>query len=190
MIEAKSMSKDMNLIMENWRRNVLEESEADKLYERLVNEFVNDLKILSENEAPLNEILSKVGDFAKKAFNSYKALKKGTIQKVLETAISGALKVIPLIKDKFPEIASKIERVLNELKKDENMTIAISMVSILVGLMTGEAFDALEEVLSVIGAAPNLIQAYETISTITDTADVAKVLDKSGQLVNVAAVAQ
>ena len=78
----------------------------------------------------------------------------------------------------------------NELKKDENMTIAISIVSILVGLVTGEAFDALEEVMSAIGSAPNLIQAYETISTITDTADIAKVVDKSGQLVNVAAAAQ
>jgi len=184
------MSKDMRFIMESWRRNVLEENEGDKLYEQLVNEFVNDLNVLSENKASLNEILSKVGDFAKKAFNSYKALKKGTIQKVLETAISGALKIVPLFKDKFPDIAAKVERVLNELKKDENMTIAVSMVSILVGLMTGEAVDALEEVMNVIGAAPNLIQAYELIGNITDTADVAKVVDKSGQLVNVAAMAQ
>ena len=180
----------MKLIMESWRKNVLEENEATKLYEQLVNEFVDELKVLSESKASLNEILSKVGDFAKKAYNSYKTLKKGTIQKVLETAINGALKIVPLFKEKFPNIATKVERALNELKKDENMTIAISIVSILVGLMTGEAMDVLEEVLNVISAAPNLIQAYELIGNITETADVAKVVDKSGQLVNVAKMAQ
>ena len=56
--------------------------------------------------------------------------------------------------------------------------------------MTGEAFSAAEEVLSAIDAAPNLIKAYEIIANITDTADVAKVASKTGQLVNVATIAQ
>ena len=91
------MSRDMKLIMENWRNNVLQENKGFALHEQLIEEFVREIKVLSEDKAPMNEILSKVGDFAKKAFNSYKALKKGTIQKVLETAINGALKVVPLI---------------------------------------------------------------------------------------------
>ena len=70
------------------------------------------------------------------------------------------------------------------------MTVAISIVSIIVGLMTGEAFDVAEEVLGIIDAAPNLIKAYEMIANITDSADVVKVAGKSGQLVNVAAMAQ
>jgi len=184
------MSRDMKLIMENWRSNVLQENKAFALHEQLIEEFVREIKVLAEDKAPMNEILSKVGDFAKKAFNSYKALKKGTIQKVLETAINGALKVVPLIKDKMPDVASKLERVLNELKRDENMTIAISIVSILVGLATGEAFDAVGEVLEIIEAAPNIIQAYETIGNITDTADVGKVVNKSGKIVNVSAMAE
>lgn len=176
------MSNDMKLIMENWRANTL--------HEQLVEEFVKEIKTLTEAKAELNEILAKVGDFAKKAFNTYSDLKKGTIKKVLETAINGALKLIPAIKQVNSGIASKIERALNALKQDENMTVAISIVSIIVGLMTGEAFSAVEEVLGAIDAAPNLIKAYEAIANITDTADIAKVAGKSGQLVNVAAMAQ
>ncbi len=176
------MSSNMKLIMENWRANTL--------HEQLVAEFVKEIKTLTEAKAELNEILAKVGDFAKKAFNTYSDLKKGTIKKVLETAVNGALKLIPAIKQVNSGIASKIERALNALKQDENMTVAISIVSIIVGLMTGEAFSAAEEVLNAIDAAPNLIKAYEAITNLTDTADVVKVAGKSGQLVNVAAMAQ
>jgi len=184
------MSNDMKLIMEAWRKNILEEKEASSIYEQLVQEFVVELKTLVENKAEMNEVLAKVSEFARKAYNTYSEIKKGTIKKVLETAIDGALKLVPAIKEKNSIIGSKIERVLNELKKDENMTIAISIVSIIVGLMTGEAFDVVGEVLDAVAAAPNLIKAYEIISNITDAADVVKVADESGQLVNVAAVAQ
>ena len=184
------MKNDMKLIMENWKKNVLEENKALSIHEQLVEEFIKEIKTLTEAKAELNEILTKVGEFAKKAFNTYSDLKRGTIKKVLETAINGALKLIPAIKEMNSNIGSKIERALNALKKDENMTIAISIVSIIVGLMTGEAFDAVDEILGAIEAAPNLIKAYEIISDITDTADVVKVAGKSGQLVNVAAMAQ
>ena len=184
------MSKDMKLIMESWRRNVITEAKAIQIHEQLMQEFIEELRVLSENKAELNEILAKVGEFAKKAYNTYTDLKKGTIKKVLETAINGALKLVPLIKDKVPNVASKVERVLNALKKDENMTVAVSMVSIIVGLVTGEAFDALGEVLDAISAAPNIIKAYETIQTITDTANMNKAVGQGGELVKVAAAAE
>jgi len=57
------MSNDMKLIMENWRANTL--------HEQLVEEFVKEIKTLTEAKAELNEILAKVGEFAKKAFNTY-----------------------------------------------------------------------------------------------------------------------
>ena len=79
---------------------------------------------------------------------------------------------------------------MNALKKDENMTVAVSMVSIIVGLLTGESFDALGEVLDAISAAPNIIKAYETIQTITDTADMAKAVGQGGELVKVGAAAE
>ena len=184
------MKNDMSVIMENWNKNVLQENKVLFIHEELINEFVLELKTLTERKAELNEILSKIGDFAKKAYNTYSEVKKGTIKKVLETAINGALKIIPLIKEKVPNVASKIERILNELKKDENMTLAISIVSIIIGLMTGEAFDAIGEILDIIDSAPNIIKAYEMIANVTDSADVVKVADKSGQLVNVASMAQ
>lgn len=190
MVLENSMSKEMKLIMESWRTNIISETKAIEIHEQLITEFVNDIKTLAENKAQLNEILSKVSEFAKKAYQTYSDLKKGTIEKVLTKAIDGALKVVPLIKDKAPNVGSKIERILNELKKSENMTIAVSIVSIIIGLMTGEAFDALLEVLDAISAAPNLIKAYETIQQITDTADIAKAVDKTGQLVNVAQAAE
>jgi len=128
----------MKLIMESWRNNVITEAKAIQIHEELIQEFVNELKVLAENKAELNEILSKVGEFAKKAYNTYSNLKKGAIKRVLETAINGALKVVQLIKGSAPNVASKVERVLNDLKKAENMTVAVSLVSIIVGLATGD----------------------------------------------------
>jgi hypothetical protein len=190
MVLENSMSKEMKLIMESWRSNLITETKALQIHEQLISEFVDDIKTLTENKAEINEILSKVSEFAKKAYQTYSDLKKGTIEKVLTKAIDGALKIIPLIKDKVPNVASKIERILNELKKSENMTIAVSVVSIIVGLMTGQAFDALLEVLDVISEAPNLIKAYQAIQQITDTADITKAVDKTGQLINVAQAAE
>ncbi len=141
------MSKDMKLIMESWRKNVITEAKALELHEQLVQEFIDELKVLSENKADLNEVLGKVGAFARKYYDKYSEIKKGGIKRVLTAAINGALKIIPLVKDKAPKVASKVERILNELKKDENMTVAVSIVSILIGLLTGEFFDAIEEVI-------------------------------------------
>lgn len=190
------MSKDMKLIMESWRNNVITEAKAIQIHEELIQEFVNELKVLTENKAELNEILAKVGEFAKKAYNTYSDLKKGAIKKVLETAINGALKVVDLIRGAAPNVASKVERVLNELKKAENMTVAVSLVSIIVGLATGDVdvgdfdFGPLEKVINAIQSAPNLIKALETVQTINDTTEVAKAVDKSGKLVDVASAAE
>ena len=186
----------MKLIMESWRSNIINEAKAIQIHEQLIEEFVNDLKTLQEGKAELNEILAKVGEFAKKAYNTYTDLKKGAIKRVLETAINGALKVVPLIRKQAPDIASKVERVLNELKKSENMTVAVSLVSIIIGLATGDLdvgdfdFAPLEKVLNAIQSSPNLIKALETVQTISDTTDVAKAVDKTGKLVDVASAAE
>ena len=179
---------EMKLLMEGWRSFLLEE-ELDsslELHEKLIREFVEDLKTLEENKAHLNEILSKVGDFAKKAYTAYSDLKRGAIEKVLGTSIDSALKALEFVEGKMQQgnssLIGKVKKVLNMLKKDENMTLAVSVVSIIIGLMTGEAFDVLEEVLSLVEAAPNLIQAYETISSLADSADMAAAVDKTGQL--------
>jgi len=184
------MSKDMKLIMESWRKNVITEAKALELHEQLVQEFIDELKVLSENKAELNEILGKVGAFAKKYYDKYSEIKKGGIKRVLTAAINGALKIIPLVKDKAPNIASKVERILNELKKDENMTVAVSIVSILIGLLAGEFFDAIEEVLKAIEAAPNIIKAYQAIQNIKDAVDIKKAADQTGELADVAALAE
>ena len=180
----------MKLIMESWRKNVITEAKALELHEQLIQEFIEELKVLSENKADLNEVLGKVGAFARKYYDKYSEIKKGGIKRVLTAAINGALKIIPLVKDKAPNVASKVERILNELKKDENMTVAVSIVSILIGLLTGEFFDAIEEVLSAIDAAPNIIQAYKTIQNIRDAVDIKKAADQTGQLADVAALAE
>lgn len=186
----------MKLIMESWRKNVITEAKAIQIHEELIQEFVNELKVLTESKAELNEILAKVGEFAKKAYNTYSDLKKGAIKKVLETAINGALKVVDLIRGAAPNVASKVERVLNELKKAENMTVAVSLVSIIIGLATGDVdvgdfdFEPLEKVINAIQSAPNLIKALETVQTIKDTAQVAKAVDKAGKLVDVASAAE
>ena len=63
------------------------------------------------------------------------------------------------------------------------MAIAVSIVSIIIGLMTGEAFDVLSTVLDVLGASGDIIAAYETIANLTDSADIGRIVNKAGQLV-------
>ena len=132
--------------------------------------------------------MTSIKNFASKAFNTYKTLKTGAIETVLKTAINSAIKLLSVVESKIPTIAGKLKSILNNLKKSENMTIAVSIVSIIVGLMTGEAFDALGEILDIIGAAPNLLVAYEKIQAVTDTVDVGQVIGKSGQLAKTTAV--
>ena len=175
------MKPDMNIIMESWRKN-LNEQKAHAIYESLIEEFVNEIRSLQEAKAEINEILSSIKNFAAKAYNTYKDIKTGTIKTVLLTAINSALKFLDIIEGKVPKIAGKLRMILGKLKKSENMTIAVSIVSIIVGLMTGEAFDVLGKILDVVSAAPNLIMAYEQIRAISDTASVGQVIGKSGQL--------
>ena len=70
------MSKQMKVIMENWRSNLLLEQEVLSIHERLIEEFTNEIKIIRESSDDLNEVLSKVADFAKKAYNTYSDIKK------------------------------------------------------------------------------------------------------------------
>ena len=113
---------EMNLIMEGWRGFVLKEEReyALQIHENLIHEFVKDLKVLEENKAELNEILSKVGDFAKKAFTVYSDLKRGAIKGVLSKSIDGALKALEFVEDKLkeqaPDLISKIKIDLFELE--------------------------------------------------------------------------
>lgn len=184
------MSNEMKIIMENWRDNIILEQKAMQIHNQLIEEFVKEIKHLTENKAELNEIFSKIGEFAKKAYNSYSEIKTGLIEKILTAGINAILKLLPLVKEKAPNIVSKLERVLNDLKKTENMTVAVSIISILAGLITGEAFDAIGEVLKAISSAPNILKAYEIIKNINDMVDVKKVIDKTGKLVDAAVVAQ
>jgi hypothetical protein len=43
------MSKQMKVIMENWRSNLLLEQEALSIHENLIKEFVNEIKIIRES---------------------------------------------------------------------------------------------------------------------------------------------
>jgi hypothetical protein len=58
----------------------------------------------------------------------------------------------------------------------------------LIGLLTGEAFDAVESVLNILGASEDILNAYEAISQISDTVDVKNVVDKTGQLTRITEV--
>ena len=51
MVLENSMSKEMKLIMESWRTNIISETKAIEIHEQLITEFVNDIKTLAENKA-------------------------------------------------------------------------------------------------------------------------------------------
>jgi len=175
------MKPNMKIIMENWRKNI-NEQKVHTIYENLIEGFVNEIKSLKEEKAEINEILSSIKNFASKAYNTYKDIKSGAIKTVLLAAIDSALKLLDIVDDKMPKIAGKLKSILAKLKKAENMTIAVSIISIIVGLMTGEAFDVLGKILDVVGSAPNLIIAYEKIQAISDSVSVGQVIGKTGQL--------
>ena len=186
------MSKQMKVIMENWRSNLLLEQEALSIHERLIEEFVNEIKIIRESSDDLNEVLSKVADFAKKAYNTYSDIKKNAIEAVLTKAIDSAIKVLDFLEEKLnqekPGLINKIKSFLEKLKEESNMAIAVSIVSILIGLLSGEAFDVVENVLDILGASEDIINAYQVISKINDSVDVKDVVNKVGQLTRIAEV--
>jgi len=186
------MSKQMKVIMENWRSNLLLEQEALSIHERLIEEFINEIKIIRESSDDLNEVLSKVADFAKKAYNTYSDIKKNAIEAVLTKAIDSAIKVLDFLEEKLnqdkPGLINKIKSFLEKLKQESNMAIAVSIVSILIGLLSGEAFDAVESVLDILGASEDILNAYQMISQISDSVDVKNVVNKAGQLTRIAEV--
>ena len=167
--------------MEAWRKK-LNEEKVHMIYENLIEEFVNEINSLKEEKAEINEILSSVKGFANKAYNTYKTIKSGAIKAVLDKAIDSALKLLDAFESKIPKIAGKLKTVLNKLKKSENMTIAVSIVSIIVGLMTGEAIDALGDVLNIIGSSSNTVMAFEAIQKLGDSIKIGQVVSKTGQL--------
>ena len=173
----------MKLILESWRKT-LNEEKATIVYDNLIKEFVEEIKSLEESKAELNEILSSVKNFATKAYNTYKKIKTGTIETVLKTAIDSAIKLLDSFESKIPNVAAKLKSVLNKLKQADNMTIATSLVSIIVGLLTGGAIDALVEVLDLINASPNLIMAFEAISKITAAAEIGQLISDTGKLMS------
>jgi cysteinyl-tRNA synthetase len=186
------MSKQMKVIMENWRSNLLLEQEALSIHEELLEQFTNEIKIIRESSNDLNEVLSKVADFAKRAYNTYSDIKKNAIESVLTKAIDSAIKVLDFLEEKLnqerPGLINNIKSFLEKLKQESNMAIAVSIVSILIGLLTGEAFDAVESVLNILGASEDILNAYEAISQISDTVDVKNVVDKTGQLTRITEV--
>lgn len=182
----------MKTIMENWRSNLLLEQEALSIHEKLIEEFTNEIKIIRESSNDLNEVLSKVADFAKRAYNTYSDIKKNAIEYVLTKSIDSAIKVLDFLEEKLnqekPGLINKIKSFLEKLKQESNMAIAVSIVSILIGLLSGYAFDAVENVLNILGASEDILNAYQIISKINDSVDIKSVVDKAGQLTKIAEV--
>ena len=182
----------MKVIMENWRSNLLLEQEVLSIHKELLEQFTNEIKIIRESSSDLNEVLSKVADFAKRAYNTYRDIKKNAIEAVLTKSIDSAIKVLDFLEEKLnqdkPGLINKIKSFLEKLKQESNMAIAVSIVSILIGLLSGEAFDAVESVLDILGASEDILNAYQMISQISDSVDVKNVVNKAGQLTTITEV--
>ena len=105
------MSKDMKLILENWRKT-LNEEKANTIYDNLIREFVEELTSLKESKAELSEVMTSIKNFASKALGTYKSLKTGAIETVLKTAINSAIKLLSVVESKIPTIAGKLKSIL------------------------------------------------------------------------------
>ena len=180
------MSKDMKFIMENWNNSYLAEQYAVDFYNEILENIINNVKLLNEEKIELKEFMAKVATFAKSTLDAVKELKDSAIEKVLDTALSSLdqllKKLEEKLKQKAPELIGKIRSVITKLRDPENMKVAVSIVSIIAGLLAGDAFSVLDQVLQVIEAGDNILAAYETISNIQDTADMAAAVTKTGAL--------
>lgn len=180
------MSNEMKLIMENWNNSRLAEQYAVDFYNEILENIINNVKLLSEEKIELKEFMEKVATFAKNTLSAVKELKDSAIEKVLDTALSSleALlkKLEEKLKQKAPDLIGKIRNAITKLREPENMKVAVSIVSIIAGLLAGDAFSVLDQVMQVIEAGDNIVAAYETIASIQDTADMAAAVTKTGAL--------
>jgi hypothetical protein len=176
----------MKLIMENWNNSVVIEQAAIDVYNECVRKIVEEVRLLHEEKIELKEFMSKVSGFAKSTLAAVKELKDSAIKKVLDTALSSLDELLKKIEDKLkekaPELISKVRNVINKLKEPENIKIAVSIISIIAGLLVGDAFSVLDQVLQIVEASDNILTAYETISAIQDTADMGAAVTKTGAL--------
>ena len=180
------MSKDMKLILENWENSSTMEQYAVEIYNECVQKIIEEVKLLNEEKIELKEFMTKVASFAKSTLTAVKDLKDSAIEKVLQTALSGLDSLLKQLEEKLkqkaPNLIGKIRNVIQKLKEPENIKIAISIVSIIAGLLVGDAFSVLDQVLQIVEAGDNILAAYETISNIQDNADIAAAVTKTGSL--------
>jgi len=176
----------MKKIMESWNNSNVFEDKAIQVYNECVRKIIEEVRLLNEQQIELKEFMTKVASFAQNTLAAVKQLKDSAITKVLETALSsldGLLKKLEdKLKEKAPQLISKIRNVIQKLREPENMKIAVSIVSIIAGLLAGDAFSILDQVLQIVEASDNIVTAYETISAIQDNADIAAAVTKAGAL--------
>ena len=181
------MSNDFKLIMENWQRLLNEEKEAQQIFDSLLNEFVNEIKTLQEEKVELNEVFAKIGDFVKKSYGKVKNFKDGVIEKVLTGAINATLKMLDKLEDAnppdiFKKLIPKIKYILQSLKSSKNMALAVTVVNILLGLMTGNALQELAEVVGILDKATSIGAAVDMILKMGDTVEVGAYIGAMGAI--------
>ena len=180
------MTTNMKLIMESWNNSSVVQEHAIEVYNECVQKIIEEVKLLNEQKVELKEFMTKVASFATSTLAAVKELKDSAIEKVLATALSGLdsllKKLEEKLKEKAPNLIAKIRNVIQKLKEPENMKIAVSIVSIIAGLLAGDAFSVLDQVLEIVEAGDNIVAAYEAISNIQDNADIAAAVTKAGTL--------
>ena len=175
------MSKEMKSIMESWRRSI--NGEENKIYESLLEEFTTELKTLTEGKAELNEVLGSIGAHAKKAYKTFKGWKDSKIKSVLTKAIDSGISLIDKKVGKAsPELANKLKTAFYLLKKSDNMAIAVSIVSILVGLITGNLLEYITPILEILENAPDIADALKWMIKQKEKIDIGRASFKSTKL--------
>ena len=174
----------MQGLMEGWR-----DYESQLLLEQ---EFQKDIDLFVEQLSRLDEskVLDAFKERSKAILSKYSKVKKTALESLLKKGID---QLQNLAASKMPvewkdckklgfsgkySCRKRAMALINKLKRPENLTVAVSLVSILIAAFTGDAFDLVSQALEAFAVTEDVIEVYQTIGDIQDARDLVAKAEK------------
>ena len=160
----------------------------------LERQFHEDIELFLEDLATLEEskIIDAVKARAQKLIGKYREVKQAALEPLVKKGLDKlsnlAAKTMPVEWEECKKLGfsgntSCRKRAMNlfssKLQNPKNLVVAVSIISLLISLFTGEYFGVIDQVFQALEAQETLVAAYETISGIQD---IAKLIGQAKQI--------